>query len=73
LVLVRLGITGENKPAAIGSGQMDIHHLQGGEFFQDGAGGLRALINSEVKIMALARGQNLKNRVGGWEILPIAG
>jgi hypothetical protein len=34
---------------------------------------VRALINSEVKMMALARGQNLKNRVGGREILPIAG
>jgi len=34
---------------------------------------LRALINSEMEILALAQGQNLKNRVGGRQILPITG
>ena len=36
-VIFRLGVTGQNKPAAVTGGEADIDHLNRGEFFEDGA------------------------------------
>jgi hypothetical protein len=38
LLGLRLGVTAQDQGAPIGGGQMDIDHLDGGEFLQDGAG-----------------------------------
>jgi hypothetical protein len=35
--LFRFGVTGQDEGSAIGRRQMDVNHLEGGEFLQDGA------------------------------------
>ena len=63
---VRLRVSGQNQPAAVGGGNADIDHLNRGQFFQHGrgreSGGMRqhVMLQRDLKTVGQKRNQNVR-------------